>query len=576
MTPDSASRPEDSALGLQGLTAPIIERAPLPMVEAEGPQHIICSVNSAFCRLLQKPRAELIGKPFGKIVRNGDACTALLDKVYATGDFVTHIDPDHSDDAASYWIYAMWPALGADNKPERVVIQLTRSAHAEADDLAAINQALLISGLRQHELHEVAEKSNLRSQDEIAERRLVEAALRQANEQLRAATREAQRANQAKDEFLAALSHELRTPLTPVLLAAAALREDRRLDADVREQLGMIERNVTLEARLIDDLLDLTRISHGKLQMRPAPCDAHSLIDLAVDIVRDEARDKAIHLERRFTATRTRLTADPARFQQVIWNLLRNAVKFTPDGGRITLSTYDRGSPEDGSCLRIEVSDTGIGISSASLEKIFQPFDQGCLTGDHRYGGLGLGLAIARAVVLMHGGRLTAESAGLNLGATFVVELPGATEPPSAGTDSATPFGGGRPGHRNTTGKLRLLVVEDHASTLHALVQLLRRDGHEVTAASSVAEALNEAQRHTFDLVLSDLGLPDGTGLELMETLRTRHGLSGIALSGYGTEDDIHRARSAGFATHLTKPVAVGDLRHALERLTGDASRAGI
>jgi signal transduction histidine kinase len=567
MNQDATIGDADSPPDLQSWASPLIERAPLPMVEVEGPLHIVCSVNSAFCRLLQKTRAELIGKPFGQIVRNGDACSALLDKVYATGDFETHIDPDHSAEQACYWIYAMWPALGADKKPQRVVIQLTKSAHFE-DDIAAVNQALLISGLRQHELREAAEKSNLRSQDEIAERMLAEAALRHANEQLRNATREAEQANQAKDDFLATLSHELRTPLTPVLIAAAILREDKRLSADVREQLGMIERNVTLEARLIDDLLDLTKISHGKLHLRPESCEAHSLIDLAIEIVSDEARGKKIAVERIFTATHTGLMADPARFQQVIWNLLRNAVRFTPSGGKISIRTSDQGSPHTGPCLRIEVTDTGIGIAPVSLEKIFQPFDQGCLASDHRFGGVGLGLAIARAVVLLHGGRIHATSPRENQGSTFIVELPGALESHAGIIDTALPFfSSSAPSHENLH-PLRLLVVEDHAATLKALFQLLHRDGHHVIAVASVTEALAAAAANAFDLVISDLGLPDGTGLELMEKLRATYGLRGIALSGYGMGDDLKRSHAAGFAAHLIKPVAIADLRRALTSLS--------
>lgn len=351
---------------------PIIECAPVPMVEVEGPTHRVCYVNQAFCRLLHKTREELIGKPFGEIVRNGDACSALLDQIYETGEYQTHVDVDDSAPDPTYWLYAMWPALGRTARPERVVIQMTKSAHFR-QDLAAVNEALLISGLRQHELRVEADEAKIQVEAEIAGRILAETALRGMNDQLRAATRTAECANQAKDQLLAALSHELRMPLTPVLLAAAFLREDQRLPADVQERLAMIERNVTLEARLVDDLLDLTKVSHGKLLLRTEPCDAHFLIGLAVEIVADEAAGKSITLEQVLVAPRSGLVADPARFQQVIWNLLRNAVKFTPRGGRISIRTANPLHPKEGHWLQIEVTDTGGGYRSRGPGENFPP-----------------------------------------------------------------------------------------------------------------------------------------------------------------------------------------------------------
>ncbi|HEX8295835.1 MAG TPA: PAS domain S-box protein [Chthoniobacteraceae bacterium] len=379
---------------------------------------------------------------------------------------------------------------------------------------------------------------------------------------LKLAQSDAERASRAKDAFLATLSHELRTPLTPVLMAAAALREDARLPADVREQLGMMERNIGLEARLIDDLLDLTSIARGKLHLRAQPCDAHSLIGLALEIVRDDASSKGIALEREFAADRSGLVADPARFQQVIWNLLRNAVKFTPRGGRIIIRTKD----DAGDRLRIEISDSGIGIAPAELDKIFMPFEQGAASGDHRFGGMGLGLAIARAIVDLHGGTISAESEGKGQGATFIVELPGAIDPPHGFAENSHDLSGANAGSdvpANAVLSRRLLLVEDHEPTLHVLSRLLIRAGHQVVTAGNVADALAAADAHRFDLVVSDLGLPDGTGIELMEKLRAKHGLRGIALSGYGMEEDLVRSREAGFITHLIKPVDFHQLTRA-------------
>jgi signal transduction histidine kinase len=295
----------------------MIECAPLPMVEVEGPGHTVCFANAAFCRLLERTREGVIGKPFQNLVRNGEDCVPLLDKVYRTGEFETHVHKDTSESNPAYWLYAMWPSLGASALPERVVIQLTRAAHFR-QDMAAMNERLLIAGLRQHELREEAEEAHARSRSEVIERMLVEVALREANANLTTATEAAERANHAKDDFLAALSHELRTPLAPVLIAAASLREDERLPSDARAQAAMIERNIGLEARLIDDLLDLTRISHGKLLLRREACDGHALINLAIDIVQDQARDKHIVIDRRFDALNSVLSVDPGRFQQVV------------------------------------------------------------------------------------------------------------------------------------------------------------------------------------------------------------------------------------------------------------------
>ncbi len=386
---------------------------------------------------------------------------------------------------------------------------------------------------------------------------------------LKMAQSDAERASRAKDNFLAVLSHELRTPLTPVLLTAQALREDARLPAEVRAQLGMMERNIALEARLIDDLLDLTRIAKGKLPLRPQLCDAHSLISLALEIVRDEAQSKGIALEREFTARHSGLMADPSRFQQVIWNLLRNAVKFTPEGGSVAIRTRDVTGEEGEKWLSIEVRDSGIGIEQEAIQRIFEPFEQAGLGGDHRYGGVGLGLAIAQAIVDMHGGTIRAESDGAGRGAVFVVRLPGAAGLPSPMVelpDGADPFlHGMEPEDFTAMPALRLLLIEDHEATQQVLARLLERAGHRVLSANSVAGALTIAAAEKFDLVISDLGLPDGTGNDLMDQLRQKYGLRGIALTGYGMEEDLERSRQAGFFTHLIKPVDFNQLRRALQ-----------
>ena len=384
---------------------------------------------------------------------------------------------------------------------------------------------------------------------------------RSAEENLKAAKDAAESASRAKDNFLATLSHELRTPLAPVLLSATALRQEESLPAEVRRQMAMIERNIGLEARLIDDLLDLTRIARGKLPLHLEPCDAHSLMSHAVEIVRDDAAERRVTIHLDLAARHSGVTGDAARLQQVFWNLLKNAVKFTPPGGRIEVHTRDGNA---GDRLIVEVTDNGLGFAPGAAEHIFEPFEQAGREGDHRFGGLGLGLSIARAIVDLHSGVIRAHSEGPGRGATFCVELPGATDPPHGVSGEMN-----RPGAIiKATAPLRLLVVEDHEPTLEVLVRLLTRAGHTVLAAGSVAEATALVERNGIDVVISDLGLPDGTGLELMSRLRVHSPqLRGIALTGYGMEEDLLRSRAAGFGAHLVKPIDFDQLRKALADL---------
>jgi signal transduction histidine kinase/ActR/RegA family two-component response regulator len=403
----------------------------------------------------------------------------------------------------------------------------------------------------------------------VTEQKLSEIALRESEERARAASL-------AKDNFLAQLSHELRTPLTPVLMTAAALRDDTSLSASTREAFAMIERNVALEARLIDDLLDLTRVTRGKLSLRTEACDVHALVSQAIEIVCDEGREKQIQVSPDLAASHRHVLGDRARLQQVIWNLLRNAVNFTPQGGSINISTKDAECVADGAArpgICIEVSDSGVGFDATLAENLFEPFYQA--TGS-RSAGLGLGLAIARAIVELHHGSISARSDGAGRGATFTVTLPVSSEVAEAAEESSevsnvSPDGKDEPPDH----AMRLLVVEDHEATLRVLTTLLSRAGHAVTSAGTIEDALKAAREQPFDAVVSDLGLPDGTGLELMERLKAENGLTGVALSGYGMEQDVRRSRDAGFAAHLVKPVNFEDLRRALQSLPRRESKAG-
>ena len=382
---------------------------------------------------------------------------------------------------------------------------------------------------------------------------------KRAQEELERAHQEAQAANAAKDQFLATLSHELRTPLTPVLAVISSLESDPRLAGHVGD-LAMVRRNVELEARLIDDLLDLTRITRGKLELHRRETDARQVVEHALATIEKEITCRGIELAVELTAEEHRLWADAPRLTQVFWNLLSNAVKFTPPGGRITVRSWTE-AIEPGRLgareLAVEVRDTGIGIEPDVLPRIFDAFEQTGRRITRKFGGLGLGLAVSRAIVDLHGGRLTAASEGPGRGAAFTVRLPlgGIQEEldetgawfPRARMSVETAGAAERP--------LSILLVEDHPDTAEAMADLLRLSGHEVTVAGSVAAGLAAAEAGAFDLLLSDLGLPDGSGRDLMRELGRRYHLKGIALSGYGMEEDIRRSREAGFARHLTKPI---------------------
>jgi PAS domain S-box-containing protein len=389
---------------------------------------------------------------------------------------------------------------------------------------------------------------------DMTERKLAETELARAKTA-------AERASRAKDQFLAVLSHELRTPLTPVLAAVTKLEKtESSLSPDGRQTLRMIQRNVELEARLIDDLLDLTRISRGRLSLRFEVADASSVMAQALEIVSNEVEEKSLRLETAIEAG-CHVRADTARLQQVFWNLLKNAVKFTPAGGLIRVCCQHE---LDGRVLA-EVSDTGIGIDRGLLPHVFDAFEQA----EPRREGLGLGLAISRALVQLHGGEITAESRGSGRGASFRVLLPSTSElePSSPSRRPETPLEPQRQG-------LAVLLVEDHADSALLMRELLELSGHEVAQAATLSEAMTAAAGRVFDLLLSDLGLPDGSGLELVRALResgrVRHA---IALSGYGMEDDIRRSREAGFEEHLVKPVNPRELEATIRRVT-QVSRA--
>jgi len=368
-------------------------------------------------------------------------------------------------------------------------------------------------------------------------------------------------ANAAKDQFLALLSHELRNPLSPVIAMVAALETHVADSDEVRQALDVIRRNVELEARLIDDLLDITRIAKGKLKLSLEPVSVHSVLQRALEICREEISQKSLEVELSLNARDHFVQGDPARLQQVFWNLIKNSVKFTDEGGRVSLLTSN---PQPGQ-IAIDVSDTGIGIEADKLPKIFNAFEQGQSSITRKFGGLGLGLAISRAMVLAHGGTIVASSTGLNQGAKFTVRLSTIAEP--AILDGETPPNGAQPVSAPTPVRPpRLLVVDDHEDTCTGLKMILERRGYDITVAYTADQAVEKARREKFDLLISDIGLPDRSGYELMQEMRNR-GVPGIALSGFGMESDVNRAHAAGFSEHLTKPINFERLEEVIQQL---------
>lgn len=375
--------------------------------------------------------------------------------------------------------------------------------------------------------------------------------------------RELIRANASKDQFLALLSHELRNPLSPVISMVTELEEIAPKSAEIREALAVIRRNVELEARLIDDLLDVTRVSKGKLQLTFEVVNVHDVLRRAYEICRQDLAAKEIETRFNFEAREALVHGDPARLQQVFWNVIKNSVKFTPANGRITIGTSNSADSE----IEITITDTGIGIDQDKIEKIFNAFEQGQTSITRQFGGLGLGLAISKAMVEAHQGRISVASSGKNQGATFTIVLKTVAAPADHQARPHIPAPTKTTPRTGTKRERRILVVDDHADTCAGMKMLLERRGYHITTASSAGQAVEKAQAEEFDLIISDIGLPDRSGYELMRELHERKGLRGIALSGYGMENDVATAHAAGFSDHLTKPINFDQLEESIRNV---------
>ena len=414
--------------------------------------------------------------------------------------------------------------------------------------------------------------------------------LDRSRDELRRALHEVRAASGTKDRFLAMISHELRTPLTPALVTLTDVirelggraggkgaangvggGEAAAASSGLRRDLETVRRGIELEARLIDDLLDLTRLARGRLKLSLRPLDFHAVVAETTDLARPEVEAAGLSLDVRLGAADARIVGDPDRLRQVVWNLLTNATKFNRRGGRIDVASSN---PTPGT-VRLDVVDTGIGIDPEEIPALFLAFEQMEHRGVNRFGGLGLALTISKGLLNLQGGRLFAESEGRGRGALFGIEFPLADPAPGA-----PPQGGEADAERPAEPPpLDILLVDDHAETLRAMRRLLQRLGHRVTPASGVAEARRvtrdraAAGRPPFGLLVSDIGLPDGSGLEIPAMLRETWpsaGVPSIALSGFGMSRDLDASREAGFDVHLVKPVSLDQLQNMIARVVAE------
>ena len=398
---------------------------------------------------------------------------------------------------------------------------------------------------------------------DITERKRAEAERAQLLADAQAAQAEAERANRLKDEFLATLSHELRTPLTAIVGWSEMLGRSQLDPVTAQRAVEVIRRNARMQVQMIDDLLDVSRIVTGKLRMTVQPVDLGSVIIAAVEGVRPAAEAKGIRFQLQLDSPAGQVSGDPDRLQQVAWNLVSNAIKFTPKGGRV-LVRLERVDSQ----VEIAVSDTGRGIAADFLPHVFDRFRQADATTTRVYGGLGLGLAIVRQLVELHGGTVRVESAGEGLGSTFTVSLPlaavrGATEEAEAvRPQSFTPAESGCPPQ---LGGLRVLVVDDEADTCEVLQTILESCGARVRATDSAAAALEAMAEESFDVLISDIGMPEEDGYSLITKVRALDkerggGIPAAALTAYAAEEDRIRTLRSGFQIHVPKPVSPNEL----------------
>jgi signal transduction histidine kinase/DNA-binding response OmpR family regulator len=471
------------------------------------------------------------------------------------------------------------PILAPDNAYGWLYLtnKLDAEEFSEADERLAVTLATQVSASYENaRLYTEAQRHATELQQEVAERKQAEEERARLLIREQAARAEAERANRTKDEFLATLSHELRTPLTAILGWTHLIRGGNLDTSMMARALETIERNARSQSQLIDDLLDVSRIITGKLSLDFHPVEVSSIIEATIDTVRPMAEAKSIRVQPLLKTSHCMVSGDPARLQQVVWNLFSNAVKFTPEGGHVEV-----GLMCDDRHVELEVRDTGQGISAEFLPYIFDRFRQADGTTTRKHGGLGLGLAIVRHLVELHGGTIRAQSDGDGQGSTFTLSLPLATDAKTKNSNGApepdaTPKADEGPSLAKsaTLQGLRILIVDDEADTRELVQEVLVRQGAEVRASGSVAEALRTLKAWHADLLVSDIGMPSEDGYELIRRVRKldagQNGqIPAVALTAYAGADDVTRALAAGFQTHLAKPVDPKALIETVARVAG-------
>ena len=422
---------------------------------------------------------------------------------------------------------------------------------------------------------------------DITERKRVEEALKKAKEQSEAAGRErlelldserearaeAERANRTKDEFLATLSHELRTPLNAVIGWAKILRLGNAGAQELAQGLETIERNASVQAQIIDDLLDMSRIISGKVRLDMQAIDLPTVLHESIETLRTTAEAKGVRLQVAVDPFAGPISGDPNRLQQVFWNLLSNAIKFTPKGGKIQI-LLERVNSE----VEIRVIDTGEGIAADFLPYVFERFQQGDASTTRRHGGLGLGLAIVKQLVELHGGHVRVQSAGMGQGTTFTVSLPlqaAYAEPEQDRRHPRTAIRESRPFPDISLANVRVLVVDDEVDSRVLVKRLLEMAGARVSLACSAPEAMERIVAERPDVMVCDVGMPGEDGYSLIRRLRTleaeqeESALPAIALSAYARSEDRTKAIRSGFQNHLAKPVDPAELMAVVSSLAG-------
>jgi signal transduction histidine kinase/CheY-like chemotaxis protein len=442
-----------------------------------------------------------------------------------------------------------------------VAVEEVVATHAETGEKVHIRGASAPVILNGHVIGAVAVNTDITDRVRVEEER------RQLLESERAARAEAERANRLKDEFMATLSHELRTPLHAILGWTQILK-GKRGDAQLLEQgLEVIERNARVQAQMISDILDMSRILSGKMRLDVQPVDLTSVIDNATEAVRHTADAKGVRIVKSIDRRDGVIDGDPDRLQQVVWNLLSNAIKFTPAGGTVRVELKSKSS-----AVEIRVSDTGQGFDPSFAPFLFDRFRQGDASTTRKAGGLGLGLAIVKQFVEIHGGTVKAESAGEGQGATFTIELPHGAGDEFGDEVGIKGFAAMPDGACATLRGVRILVVDDQEDARDLLDRVFLECGAQVETAASAAEALEAIHRFRPDVLVSDLGMPREDGFELMRKLRALPpdqggNLRAAAVSALARPEDQQRALQAGYQVHIAKPVEPSELISAVAKL---------